>query len=262
MPKASDLSPDSRFVALFVGRSGSGKTVAEASFPKPIEFMDFDGRIRGLLGAPWIDRSEITYTYYPPKMDGLIPALNKKLEGMMTMASVGQPLPKTFVTDSITNQNYAFICQSIGLTHTGSNKAGDKKGRFIGPIAMAGIEDYGLEAQAAYDYMAFMKSLPFQNIIVSAHYIDRFGKDPASDSEYAPSVLIGKKLSIRDKISENIQTHFDHIFEFERKVVNGHEKFYVLFRGDLARTSYEKLPEGQIDITGKNFYEVMMGYLK
>src|SRR5437870_4837145 len=71
MPKATDLTPESRFFGLFVGESGSGKTVAEGSFPHDINFQDFDGRIRGLLGAPWINREGITYDYYPPKVGKL-----------------------------------------------------------------------------------------------------------------------------------------------------------------------------------------------
>ena len=70
MPKANDLTPEQRFFALFVGESGSGKTVAEATFPGPLEILDFDGRIRGILGAPWITeemKNKISYTAYLPK---------------------------------------------------------------------------------------------------------------------------------------------------------------------------------------------------
>lgn len=262
MPKASDLTPENRFFALFVGRSGSGKTCAEASFPKPLNVLDFDGRIRGLLGAPWINREGISYDYFQPKAPGIIQSLNKKLESLMIASVSGQPLPATWITDSITSQNYTFICQAMALTHTGEGNS--KKGKWIGPIAMVGPEDYGLEAQAQYDYIAFLKSLPIPNVIVSAHVIERFGKPRDSNGNeltYADSIVIGEKLSIRDKISENIQKDFDHIFKFEREVINGSERFFVIFRDNLARTSYSQLPMGRHDITGKNFYEFMMGLI-
>lgn len=251
MPSAKDLSPDNRFVGLFVGRSGSGKTVAAASFPKPLHINDFDGRIRGLLGAPWIDRTQITYDYFPPKADGLIKKLNDNLTVLEIMGRKGSLETQTHITDSITNECYAFICQSIPLTHT------EGKGKMIGPISMAGPEDYGLESQAMSDYMAFLKSLPIRNIILSAHIIDRYGKANPAD-KYSESVVIGQKLSIRDKIGENIQTHFDHIFEFEREMYGDQERYFVTFRGQLARTSYVGLPNGRIEITGKNFYEELM----
>ena len=248
MPKASDLSPDSRFVGLFVGRSGSGKTVAACSFPGPIHVNDFDGRIRGILGAPWIDKSNITYDYFPPKGDGLIPEINKKLEVIAIQGKVGQLTLKTLITDSLTSQNFAFLCQSIPLTHNNG------KGKWLGPISMPGPEDYGLEAQACYDYMAYLKSIPIPNIITSAHIVDRYGKaDPTN--AFSESIVIGSKLSVRDKIGENVQTHFDHVFFFEE--IN--DKFYVTFHGSgIARTSYVGLPNGRFDITGKSFYEELM----
>jgi hypothetical protein len=238
-----------------VGRSGSGKTVAEASFPGDKHFMDFDGRIGGLDGVDWIDRDKITYDYYPPRDKQLIGNINKKLDAWLVASSVGQHIPETLVTDSITSETYAYLCQSIPLTHNGQS------GKWLGPVAMAGPADYGLEAQATYDYMSFLRSLPINNIIVSAHYVDRYGKADQSNP-YSENIVIGKKLSVRDKIGENIQIYFDHIMEFEREVVNDEERFYVTFRGDLARTSFSWLPAGKHDITGKNFYEFMISFKK
>lgn len=252
MPKLSDIKPDGRFVGLFVGKSGSGKTVAAASFPKEIHVDDFDGRIRGVLAAKWLDTTGINYEYYPPKSEGLIPKINNRLEALMITARQGGSVPKTYITDSITNMNYAFICQSIPLTHQKG-----EKGKFIGTIAMPGPEDYGLEAQGCYDYVAFMKSLPIQNIIMTAHIVDRYGKADSTNS-YSESIVMGEKLSIRDKIGENVQTHFDHIFKFESE--NG--KYYVTFHSSgIARTSFSGLPKGRVDVTNANFYEKMMEYV-
>jgi hypothetical protein len=100
--------------------------------------------------------------------------------------------------------------------------------------------------------------LPIQNIIVSAHIVDRYGKPPGANNEYADSVVIGEKLSLRDKISENVQIYFDHVFRFDREEIGNRIQFTVKFWSDIARTSY-KLPEGKHDITGKNFYEFMRG---
>jgi AAA domain-containing protein len=262
MPQLADRSETNRFIGLLAGESGSGKSVAAASFPKPIHFDDFDGRISGVQGAKWIDTKGIDYDYYPPKQSGLIPKLNARLQSMLNAAALipaVMQLPTTHVADSLTNMTYAFLCQALPLTHG----SGDR-GRWIGgkdpkdAIAMAGPEDYGLEAQATYDYIAFLKSLPIPNVIVSAHIIDRYGKaDP--NNPYSENVVIGEKLSIRDKISENIKSHFDHIFKFER-IAEGSERFYVTFKGGIARTSFSWLPFGRQDITGKDFYKFMMSF--
>jgi hypothetical protein len=269
MPKLIDRQPEQRFFGLFVGRHHSGKTVAEASFPKPIQFEDFDGRIGGAQ-VPWLDLKDIEYNYWPPKSPNLIQKLNEHLETMLAISQMqnssgsGLKLPKTHVTDSITNQTYAFICQAIGLTHMREYEGKKQKsGRWIGPVQMAGPEDYGLEAQATYDYIAFLKSLPIQNVIISGHLIDEYGHQKDEDGEilpYAPKEVIGQKLSIRDKIGENVQTHFDHVFKFERKQGGSKDRFFVTFRGGIACTSYDWLPYGEQEWTGKNFYEFMMSF--
>lgn len=263
MPNASDLAPGKRFVGLFVGPKHSGKTVAACSFPQPIENFDFDGRINGILGAPWIDRSKIRYDYFPPREAGLVNRINKKCETMLVMAGTSQFDTKTIIMDSLTSECIAMVSQGLMLTH---NDDGKKKGRYIGAVAMAGPDDYNFEARTAYDMMAFLKSLPVQNLIVSAHVIDRYAKPLDRDGNpdpYAESVVIGEKLSVRDKIGANIGIYFDHIFRFNRRIVNGSEKFYVQFRGEIACTSFASLPNGEIDITGKHFYnEILMPYFK
>jgi len=265
MPNLIDRKDDQRFFAMFVGRHHSGKTVAEASFPKPAQFEDFDGRIRG-ANVPWLDLKGITYDYWPPKQPDLIQKLNKKLEDLLALSQMatagGLELPKTHVTDSITNQCVAFITQAISITH-GSGQ--QKRGRWIGPVQMAGQEDYGLESQGIFDYIGFLKSLPIQNIIISAHLIDQYGfqkDDDGNDMAYSPRIVTGQKLSIRDKIGENVQTHFDHIFKFERETAGNTDKFYVTFRGGIACTSYDWLPYGRHEWTKKPFYEFMMSFKK
>jgi hypothetical protein len=261
MPKASDLSPESRFVALFIGPKSSGKTVAACSFPKPLENLDFDGRIRGLLGAPWIDRTGINYDFFPPKEMGLISRIDKKLQGWQGAANAHQLSISTVVLDSLTSATFAFVCQSLTLTHTPAGKGDRQVGKYLGSIAMTGPEDYGVEAQVTYDILATLRSVPIPNVIVSAHVIDRYGKiDPKNP--FSESVVIGEKLSLRDKISANVGIYFDHIFRFDRRMFGDEERYFVRFRGDLACTSYSELPEGEHDITGKNFYEFMMRFLR
>jgi len=271
VPKLSDRKDDQRFFGMFVGRHHSGKTAAEASFPKPIDFEDFDGRIGG-ASVPWLDPTDITYTYWAPKMPNLIGKLNEKLDNMLSIsqiqssASAGLRLPKTHVTDSITNQCAAFMAQAINLTHMKEveGQSGRRKaGRRIGPVQIPGQAYYGLESQGMSDYVAFLKSLPIPNVIFSAHLIDQYGfdkDDEGNDLIFLPRVVTGQKLSIRDKIGENIQTHFDHIFKFERETSGREDKFYVTFRGGIACTSYSWLPYGRHDWTGKPFYEFMMGF--
>lgn len=256
MPKAIDLTPDFRFMALFIGESGSGKTVAGASFPKPYENLDFDGRIRGLLGAPWIKRDEITYEVFNPRELGMVDKVNKKLEYYPLAKQLNQPCPITLQLDSLTSECFAMVQESLKITHKPGG-SGKDKGKYLGTLAMSGPEDYGFEAQATYQIMAHLRSIPIPNIIVTAHTVQKYGKID-SDNPFSESVVIGEKLSVRDKIGENIQIYFDHIFRFKRRG----SQYFVQFRGDLARTSYSELPDGEINVTGKALYDVMMEYIK
>lgn len=269
MPSAENLTPDSRFFALFVGPKHSGKTVAACSVrigaetdnPGSVSVEDFDGRIRGILGAPWINKKNLSYDFYPPKMPKLVEKLEAKFQGWLTAAEIGQPIPETEIIDSVTAECLAMIQQALPVTHA-KDQHGKLKGKTMGGIHMPGPEDYGMEASATYSIMAFLRTIPIKNVIVTAHVVDRFGKADPTDP-YSESIVVGEKLSVRDKIGENIKIYFDHIFRFDRRVVGTEERFYVQFRGNLACTSYAALPSGEVDITGKDFYrEVLIPLLK
>jgi len=263
---ASNLSPEKRFMGLFIGRSGSGKTCAECTFISPqskkdgkrIRVFDFDGRIRGILGCQWIDRSIVDYEYYPPRAGigdkSTFVKLNNDFATLQTQCQSGQNPYETIILDSLTSQTFALLCDALVLTHQTSGKGGDKKGKYLGTMAMPGPEDYGFESNGTYQLLAFLRSLPIPNIIVSAHIVERYGKADPNDS-YSESVVVGEKLSIRDKIGENVFIYFDNVFRFERRLVGGEVRHFATFRSDIARTTFAELPDGPIDITGKDFYQ-------
>jgi len=262
MPCAATLKPENRFKALFVGSKHSGKTVAACSFKKDpakrLKVLDFDGRITGLLGAPWIDRSRIDYEYYPPRVGNnqkpMYTRINDDMEAMLVQTNMSQSPYEGVIADSLTAETFGLLCDSVPMTHA------NNKGKKIGVMNMAGPEDYGFEAQGTYNLMAFLRSLPIPFVIVTAHVVDKFGK-LKPDDPFSESVVVGEKLSIRDKIGTNIGIYFDHIFRFDRKVLYGKEKFTVQFRSAIACTSFSQLPEGEIDITGKSFQDVLNGFL-
>lgn len=266
MPNAGKLEPDSRFMGLFVGPKHSGKTVAACSFiadnPNPakdrIKVFDFDGRIRGLLGAPWINRDLIDYDYYPPRLaqgKTVYESLNNDLAALLLTQQTGQSPYNTIIADSLTAETFALLCDSVPLTHA------DSKGKKIGTMAMPGPEDYGFEATGTYQLLAFLRSFPVKNVIVTAHIIDKYGRLDPND-KYSEKTVVGEKLSIRDKIGTNISIYFDHIFRFDRRMVGNQERFFVRFISDIACTSFPNMPTAEIDITGKNFKDVMMEYAR
>lgn len=264
MSLASNLTPESRFMALFVGPKHSGKTCAACTWrskegKKRIKVLDGDGRIRGILGAPWIDKNFIDYDYFAPrvagKQDPFFQRVNGDLDAMLLEIQNNRSPYETYVGDSATAFCKNLIIDALPLTHA------DGKGKSLGTMSMAGPEDYGFESTGMDSYLSFLRSLPI-NIIMTAHVIPKFDKPWVTDARgrtykdvYADSVMVGEKLSLRDKVGTNLMIYFDHIFRFDRKMVQGEERFYVEYIGDIACTSFPGLKPGQYDITGKDFRE-------
>lgn len=260
MALLSNLKPEQRFIGLFVGRSGNGKTSAICSFPGPIKVLDFDERIQGALGCPWLAPKfkDVDYTVFPPiepkGTEANYIRLNKMLEGFHGQ---GTSIPyKTIVLDSLTSTARALLRNAIPISNAG---------RKIGQMQMAGPGDYGFESQGIDNILSFFRSLPIQNVIVTAHVVPKMAKPKDDNGEimqYAESIEIGEKLSVRDKIGENSLIYFDHILKFNRRETATRMIYEVVFRSDLARTSLDRAPMSE-DITGKDFYDqVLMKYMR
>lgn len=269
LKSAEDLVIGTKFFGMAVGPSGSGKKSAMCTFPKPMRYFDFDGRIDGLLGSPWVDRKGIDYSQHSIKNPSaaaaeIVQFLNKELQIILNNCISGQNKYQTLIWASLTGQTESFILESLPFTHQSKATGSDKnKGRNIGPIQMAGMEDYGFESSGTMQCMSYLKALNqfIPNIIVMAHVIPRFGKQDPNDP-YSPSVEIGEKLSIRDKIGANTIKNFNHVFKFSKDLFGGNMKYMVEFHGDLARTSYPNLPTGKLDITAINFYDTLQKVIK
>ncbi len=249
--KASDMKPDGRFFGLFVGRSKSGKTGAAVSFPPPVLLLDGDMRAEGILGCQaWLkDLDKVEVKRFPPNLG--FTELEKEIELLSLSIQARQSPYKTLILDSITTINRMFLTDAHELL----------KGETKGKVRLTGPSDYKYEAEACYQIFDYLRSIPM-NIIVSAHIIDVYGKlDP--DKEYSDYGKIGERLSIRDKIGENIQIFFNEVYRFSKaETVTNTVKHYVQFRSELAGTCHAELPNGKVDITGKNFYDVWQSFLK
>ena len=254
MPSAENIQPDSRFLGLFIGRSGSGKSAAAYSFPHPIKVLDLDGRIRGGL-VPWVERKGIDYDYFPPKdKTTVFQRLNDSFAALdvMLRTSVGVPY-KTLVLDSITWEVIDLLLDAIPLTHAPSNQG--ERGRTLGTLQMAGPEDYKFQSTGTYQTIAYLKTLPIPNIIVTAHIVNKFAKD--KNDKYGPNVIVGEQLSLTDKLAENVPSSFDNVFRFEKEDTGSAVKFFFEAQGELARNALN-IHYGKFEITGKDFYKEMM----
>lgn len=265
MPSASSIKPDSRFFGLFIGRSGSGKSAAAYSFPHPIKVFDLDGRIRGGL-VPWVEREGIEYVNFPPKPDKgtVFELLNNEFQSLQILCRTGQNHYRTLVLDSITWAALDLLIDAIPITHAANQ--GFDKGRKIGPMDMGGPADYGFQASGTLQILAYLRSLPIENVIVTAHIVNRWGKRKDSAGKiidpYGASEIVGEQLSLTDKLSENVPSAFDNVFRFEKEDTGSKIKFYFDAQGELARSTYPELGYQRTDITGQDFYKLLMEKVK
>lgn len=258
MPSAESIQDDKRFVGLFVGRSGHGKSTAAYSFPHPIKVLDVDGRIRGGLACDWVVRKGIDYVPFPPVGDKYLwIQLNQEFETILTMIKANQFNYQTLVLDSIT-----FAAAGILLDTARMTKAGEKKGNVSGGLVLNDPGDYRMMYTSISSIMGFLKSLPIPNIIVTAHITPKWGKAAGAD-DYDDNVIIGEQLLLPDKIAEVIPGNFDHVFKFRKHDGGAMQgiKYFFSANGDLARSAYNpRIPYGEQEIKG-SFYDQLMGYI-
>jgi hypothetical protein len=259
MPKLSEIKPDTRLFAMFVGDSSGGKTCAELSLPTPGILFDIDMRVRGGLAAKkWLppdvlDKWEVKM--YPPKL-GSMDKLFDDLTNITYQLDQGVCKYKSILVDSSTSIARNFIEDATNLTNP-SDKSQLIKGKNFGTrVKIAGPGHYQYELSGMADILNLLRAMPI-NVILSGHIIPKYGKPPGDGNEYAENVVVGEQLALREKVATNVIIYFDEVYRFGKTEQNsGQNKHWVRFRdGDLARTSYDTLPNGKVDITGRSFYE-------
>jgi len=247
VPNAKELRPSENWRILFVGRSGSGKSRAAASFPGPRYCYDLDGRIGSLRGI------DIDYDQFKEEF-GFI-AIDKKMEEHRNLAKANKYPYKTTLYSSVTSTMKYLLLDSIKLIGEDQEKEG--KGQMIGRLRIPGPRHYLFVSEAMSQI--FDNGLHYfpGNVIVEAHVVNAYN----SSGE-----VNGTRILATDKLSEYIPTKFDEVWEFskvESSVETVSPRYWVSFDGNLARTTREPLRNlRKMEITNANFYEKLLEALK
>ena len=241
---------------LFVGRSGSGKSNAEISFPGPLYVFDCDNRIKGTVSAmEWlrIERfKQIDFDYFNPS-DGFT-GIDDKLSSFLEQAQTRKLKYKTLCLDSVGSLIYMLALDSQKLRGQGRDISGKVRGKvkFLHP------DDYNYVA-TALRLIVFERFMPLNelgiNILCSAWVTDKWGKSKSA-KEYDPPEVIGEKIVGPGNTVEEFTGYFDEAYYF-RKDFNfpgSPPKYSVEFSGAFAKTAIN-LPAGLHDVTGKSFYD-------
>ncbi len=267
--KLAELAYYDRLVALFAGKSGSGKSVATASLAKRylkdkkrLKIYDIDRRARGILGAASalgqdvLDAIEIDQDIDVEKG---FTGLEKKLEIDLIKAKTSDCPYGGIVIDSASTLENMFLRDSQILKGNKGQK------RAIGTVNFIQPDDYLYAAMAFRQlYDNFINRLGKVDFILSGWIVDVYGKDPTN--EFANNIVVGQKILCTDKLSQSIPGTFDEVYLFEKEETGSSNtplKYTVTFESYLAKTSREALRnQGKVDLTGKCFMDVYDNLVK
>jgi hypothetical protein len=231
---------------LLKGEPGLRKSTAALSFPKPIYFFDFDGKMEALKlpARAWgIDSKEVHFDSYSD-WNGC----KKKLEEFQVKCPY-----KTIVIDSITSCADAINRQTLKVK--GISKDGG--GKNVAGIPVNSMEDFNAEDSALKELIALLKDIRNYhkiNTILIGHIIQKDVKSSDGKTHMARMLVTAGK-----GIAQKIPAYCSEVYHFNIKTgidisKGGQYSLLTVHTGeDFARTSLPLDPE--IVFGGEPLYE-------
>lgn len=234
MPTFAEQVDYSNLFCLFKGEPGTRKSTCALSFPKPIYYFDYDGKIDA-LGLPilnWkLNQNEIVSDYYSDW-----DSAKQRLELFQAQCKY-----KTIVIDSITS-----LADAINRQTLKTKQADGGSGKRVGTIPVNSIEDFNAEDSALKEMIALCKNIKKNhkvNIILVAHVVQKEMKSSDGKTHMARLIVTAGK-GIAQKIPAYCSEvyHFNIKMGFDRNQGGQYALFTVHTGDDMARSSLP-LPE-------------------
>lgn len=252
MAYTADITLGGRFVGLFIGVNGSGKTVGAASFPGPIMFYAFDDRMTPVKRF-YPNRRDIQY-----KVVGSYPSPGRRdyidfkefcdeFENYQNRCDFA-----TIVIDSITSYTATVIRYQL-------NKKGKTKGKHLaGFIEVPTWDEFNGETQAVVETIELSKVLPC-HVIWTAHPVDK--------TEIGAGDVVKKTQSITafgNKTPSFVPNYFDEIYNFTKENAGtglDPRRWVVTQAGEdvLCKTALPLPP--RFEITNQPMFNVIQSHL-
>jgi AAA domain-containing protein len=244
VPSTRDIDLGERIMALFIGGNGEGKSVAAASFPKPIRFWDFDGRMKPI--KLFYPNDDISYVTVGPKAipsKGIIDFLQfcKEFEDLQDRCPWA-----TGVIDSFTNLSNTAITYQLRVRGGFDDFKGKKT---LSGLPIPGFDEYNGETTSISQILDVAKVIPC-NMIMTAHPIMKIMDEGGKSKRYSTIASYGSK------IASIAPTYFDEIWAFEREGESLDSKRLVWTGGRNMTKTALPVP-GVFDITGKRLYPLI-----
>lgn len=259
--KLSTLAKKEQFVGLFVGKNGSGKSGAIASFAElgPLKLYDLDFRARGILGMAdtlgndLIEQIEVIQ----PDFEKGWADLDKQLGLDLIAQKNGSFRFKTVAFESAATMQKFLVSDSQAL-RSRTGRVGKKRGE----ITFWTPDDYNYSSMGFFQFYFQYARLLKCNVIVSAWMVDKWAKPTKEKSTeedtYAANEVIGQKIVLTEKLAEEVPGYFDEVYCFEKEETsmgNG-TKYICTFESTLAKTCHSSLRnKKRLDFTNKSFYK-------
>jgi hypothetical protein len=196
------INPETIF-AMFKGEPGTRKSTQALSFPTPQYWLSWDRKMNGLMIPMklWgIDRKLIEYDDYDnwdkPRT---------KLEQLQVNCKY-----KTIIADSITSMADQSIRQVLRI------KGGGEKGKRIGGIQVAGVEDFNAESAALQDLVSILKDINSYHgciVILIAHVIQADYRNTVTQETHVSRTIV----TAAKKNAAKIPAYCSEVYHFNIK---------------------------------------------
>ncbi len=252
MPSTYDIVLGGRIMALFISDNGNGKTVAAGSFPGPIKFYDFDGRMQPIkLFYP--TRRDISYDVVgieAQRPNGQYPGCISFMDFAREFEDLQDRCPwATVVIDSIT----ALTATSVGFQLGIKSKEGKGK-RLSSGIQVPSWDEFNGETSVVQQILDVAKVLPC-HVIFTAHPVEK-SVDIGGTLKKARSIA-----AYGTKTPSLVPIYFNEIYQFGVEPPSAPDQppqrfiITVPTGKDMAKTALP-LPT-RIDITNKPLFPIL-----
>ena len=243
-------------MALFISDNGNGKTVAAGSFPGPIKFYDFDGRLQPLkLFYP--TRKDITYDIVgieAQRPSGNFPGCISFMDFAKEYEELQDRCPwETVVVDSIT----ALTATAVGFQLGIKSKEGKGK-KLSSGIQVPSWDEFNGETSVVQQILDVSKILPC-NVVFTAHPVDKSIDAGGGTLKKARSIA-----AYGTKTPSLVPIYFNEIYQFGVEPPTAPDQpsqRFILTQPtgkDMAKTALPLPP--RIDITNKPLYPILKRY--
>jgi len=248
MPRTIDIELGGRIMALFISDNGNGKTVAAASFPGPIKFFDFDGRMQPVKKF-YPRRADIEYITVGVENRG------SEVIGLLEFCREYEDLQgncpwATVVIDSLT----AFTACSVAF-QMGIKGAGGKGKKLAGGIQVPTWDEFNGETSLVQQVLEVSKILPC-HVIFTAHPIEKSVSDGGNTLRKARSIA-----AYGTKTPSLVPIYFNEIYQFGIEPPSAPDlpptRFIITqpTGRDMAKTALPLPP--RIEITNRQLYPII-----